>query len=295
MDILSKFEAVTVKADIRLSEADQRFCEAHEAAYHTAQTCFQEMEYIWEDICGRQKDILLEVDSHASYLSTSGGFDISAVQISEHMMKLHSRFIQNLTAHFSRAYHVSIDEYAIEQKLLPQSVFDSRRTIAAQEQYERDMLALSLSYEDIVNLIFEQMNGRDFGEQALYELKDKCHNAAWSCLKKTADFKIKKSVLRFTYGCSYKNWYSNGDWALNDSLKEILKGIAHFETGCFALMPHGFDSLLGYRHSGSETVEFLTCSKVRQLKMFKNGRVDIRFASEAVARQFADEYLGRVY
>ena len=63
MDILSKFEAVTVKADIRLSEADQRFCEAHEAAYHTAQTCFQEMEYIWEDICGRQKDILLEVDS----------------------------------------------------------------------------------------------------------------------------------------------------------------------------------------------------------------------------------------
>ncbi len=28
------------------------------------------------------------------------------------------------------------------------------------------------------------MNGRDFGEQALYELKDKCHNAAWSCLKK---------------------------------------------------------------------------------------------------------------
>ena len=88
MDILSKFEAVTVKADIRLSEADQRFCEAHEAAYHTAQTCFQEMEYIWEDICGRQKDILLEVDSHASYLSTSGGFDISAVQISEHMMKL---------------------------------------------------------------------------------------------------------------------------------------------------------------------------------------------------------------
>ena len=72
------------------------------------------------------------------------------------MMKLHSRFIQNLTAHFSRAYHVSIDEYAIEQKLLPQSVFDSRRTIAAQEQYERDMLALSLSYEDIVNLILNR-------------------------------------------------------------------------------------------------------------------------------------------
>ena len=81
----------------------------------------------------------------------------------------------------------------------------------------------------------------------------------------------------------------------NGSFKEILKGIAHFETGRFALLPHGFDSLLGYRHSGSDTVEFSTCSKVSQLKMFKNGRVDIKFASEAIARQFADDYLGRVY
>ena len=61
------------------------------------------------------------------------------------------------------------------------------------------------------------------------------------------------------------------------------------------MLPYGFDSLLGYRHSGSDTVEFPTCSKVIQLKMFKNGRVDIKFASAAIARQFADDYLGRVY
>ena len=82
MDILTKFEAVTVKAEIRLAETDRLFCEAHEKAYRTALACFQEMEYIWEDICGRQKEILSEVDSHAPYLSTSGGLDISATQIS---------------------------------------------------------------------------------------------------------------------------------------------------------------------------------------------------------------------
>ncbi|WP_207636776.1 hypothetical protein [Hungatella hathewayi] len=251
------------------------------------------MEYIWEDICSRQTDILSEVDSHSPYLSTSGGLDISAEQIREHMVGLHSRFISNIVTHFSRTYHVSIDQNTIEDKLLPQKASESRWT--KPEQDEGDMSAWSLLYEDIVKLIFEQMNGRDFGEQALYELKDKCHNAAWSYLNKTAEFEIKKCVLRFACGCSYKNWYGSGEWELYGSLKEILKGIAHFETGRFALLPHGFDSLLGYRHSGSDTVEFSTCSKVSQLKMFKNGRVDIKFASEAIARQFADDYLGRVY
>ena len=47
MDILTKFEAVTVKAEIRLAETDRLFCEAHEKAYRTALACFQEMEYIW--------------------------------------------------------------------------------------------------------------------------------------------------------------------------------------------------------------------------------------------------------
>ena len=293
MNILAKFETVTIKAAIRLAEADRRFCEAHENAYKNALACFQEMEYIWEDICSRQTDILSEVDSHSPYLSTSGGLDISAEQIREHMVGLHSRFISNIVTHFSRTYHVSIDQNTIEDKLLPQKASESRWT--KPEQDEGDMSAWSLLYEDIVKLIFEQMNGRDFGEQALYELKDKCHNAAWSYLNKTAEFEIKKCVLRFACGCSYKNWYGSGEWELYGSLKEILKGIAHFETGRFALLPHGFDSLLGYRHSGSDTVEFSTCSKVSQLKMFKNGRVDIKFASEANARQFADDYLGRVY
>ena len=58
MNILAKFETVTIKAAIRLAEADRRFCEAHENAYKNALACFQEMEYIWEDICSRQTDIL---------------------------------------------------------------------------------------------------------------------------------------------------------------------------------------------------------------------------------------------
>lgn len=295
MDILTKFEAIKVKAEVRLSEFDQHFCAAHETAYSAALTSFQEMDYIWEDICSRQKDILSALDSHVSYLSASDGFHISAQQIIEHTMALHSRFITNLVKHFNSYYHVSIDEYTIEQELLPPKPSGSYRTNAEQEQYEKDMLALTLRYEDIVNLIFEQMNGRDFGEQALYELKDKCHKAAWSYLKKTPEFEIKKYILQFACGCSFSNYYSNGEWKLRDSLKEILKGIAHYETGNFSMLPYGFDSLLGYRHSGSDTVEFPTCSKVIQLKMFKNGRVDIKFASAAIARQFADDYLGRVY
>ena len=77
-------------------------------------------------------------------------------------------------------------------------------------------------------------------------------------------------------------------------MKDILRGMAHFETGSFCVYPLGFSELLGYNRLGKSEWEFSTCEKVKCLKMFKNGRVDIRFSSEIYAAEFAAKYLGLV-
>ena len=41
--------------------------------------------------------------------------------------------------------------------------------------------------------------------------------------------------------------------------------------------------------------DFPGCEKLVQLRLFKNGRVDIRFSSEDYAGQFINAYLGRGY
>ena len=41
--------------------------------------------------------------------------------------------------------------------------------------------------------------------------------------------------------------------------------------------------------------EFENCEKLERIKLFKNGRMDIRFTTEAYACQFVADYLGTVY
>ena len=77
-------------------------------------------------------------------------------------------------------------------------------------------------------------------------------------------------------------------------MKKILRGLAHYETGTYDIYPYGFSDLLGYGRLNSSECEFSTCEKVKSLKMYKNGRVDVKFATEEMASKFVEDYLGLV-
>ena len=49
-----------------------------------------------------------------------------------------------------------------------------------------------------------------------------------------------------------------------------------------------------YHEIKEPVVEFPTCEKVKQMKMFKNNRVDSKFRTSEYAGQFAGKYLGTV-
>lgn len=76
------------------------------------------------------------------------------------------------------------------------------------------------------------------------------------------------------------------------TMKDILRGAAHYETNSFHICPFDITELLGYGHKAESEYEFITCEKVKGLKMFKNGRVDLRFAADTNAREFIERYLG---
>lgn len=295
MDILAKFEAVEVDADMRISDTDKVFCEAHQQAYEAALSCFHELEYIWNDMYSRQKELLSTVERrYTTYLSSEGDLNISTDNILDHIKALHRKFLGNILNYFNNTYHITIDRLAADEHLFPCKPPDRSYDKDLQEKYEDEILNLVLHYEDIVNFIFMQMDGRKFEEQAFHELREKCSTAAWIEDRQKARFEIKKYILYFVYGCSFSTLYSSSPWELLDSTKEILRGIAHFETEDFTAYPYGFDCLLGYNRCTTDLFEFTTGKKVRQLKMFKNGRVDIKFANEQYVRQFCDKYLGLV-
>ena len=75
-----------------------------------------------------------------------------------------------------------------------------------------------------------------------------------------------------------------------------MKALAYFETGAFGQYPDGIDDLLSEEYPlWYDLWEFEDCKKLEKIKLFKNGRMDIRFTSEGHAREFVTDYLGTVW
>ncbi len=301
MDILSKLEHVEIESVKRISEEDKKFCMAHQAAYEAAISALSELQFFWEDILKIQARLLEGTGSPANeYVYGNGSLVITPQRIQEHSNNLHNKLIFKLVHYFNNLYKINIDAMTIIDKLIPsepkyrltnetQEEYDQRA-----EQYNASLQKLSLAYDDILEHIFSQMDGRGLTEQAVHELKSKCHNAVWFHYNKPPQYELCKETIRFTgYFCSHKGNDYSSPWELYTGMKNILRGAIHFETGSVTYIPENLAGLFGYSYRHATTL--LNGKKILQVKLFKNGRADLKFASQELAKEFMEDYLGTVY
>ena len=307
MNLLDKFKTVEVKSNTRISDKDKAFCETHQLAYDAARSDLKELMFFWNDILDRQKKTLSAVNSSdTTYLSSQGQMELTSNQIQSQLDTLHSVFIASLVQYFNKTYHITIREYDVEKQLIPQKPdmvrnerYDGGSETMCEDEaflYEKKMEGLSLNYQDILDQIFAQIDGRDLWEQALHELLNKCHAAAWSQYSQTPQYELKKNTIKFVDNfCAYAEWRTYSPWELFSDMNKILIGAAHFETGSFSQYPQSLSSLINGYHFNQDTFDLDDCNKIKQLKLYKNGRVDLKFSDEEAAGKFASEYLGTVY
>lgn len=246
----------------------------------------------------QQAELLSGTDTSPTFfLASRDSIKLSDSGIQEQLFSLHSLFVGELVSFFNKTYHLSLSIRDIEDSLIPQEPGD-RWTDDYEDrvrEYTRAMQDLSLRYTDILDQIFLYTDGRELSEQALHELKEKCHEAAWNISSGQARFTLKKCTLLLGgYFCSYRDQYGGGYWELAKDTKDILRGIAHFETGDFSTVPYRISKIIGTYSIHSDFHEFNDCDKILSLKMYKNHRVDIRFSTEENARQFINDYLGAI-
>lgn len=286
VSFLSKFSAVEVKSDTRISESDKRFCEAHQQAYENAISLLYELKFIWEGMLASQKEILQPVGekSYQQYLVDGSNLSLSLPEIQKQIRHTHEVLIEKIVDHFSSIYTISLSRSDVKKALLPESPGDrwSSHYEERLEKYEQEIENLKLHYDQIIEQIFLQTDGKGLWEQAEYQLKERCREGAssWG----SPDYTIKKHTIQFSRAV-------HGDRSLYNSTKDILRGLAHFETGQLGVIPRDFTCLFDYRLPW-ETFECDDCKKVKKIRAFLNGRLDIRFTEDAYAVQFAKEYLG---
>ena len=290
MGLLDKLEQVEIKADSRLPEDDLMFCETQQQAYDESRRALREIRQQWKKALQAQKDLLgTSSDGSLPYFGSNYRFGIT--DINRELEKLHSKFISELTGHFNTKYRMTISVGAIQEHLIPTEPDPYKCDKDTSNEYHRTLRALALHYEDVVDQMFIQLDGLSFVERAFQELRTKCHKAAyWS--NSNAGYDRKGDTLRFGgYFCSCDERWGREEWRLAERMQDIFTAVAHYETNTFGRFPAGFSELLGYSDVSTSLLQFSTCRKLVHLRMFKNGRVDLKFKTAALAKEFAETYL----
>lgn len=296
--LLNKFQAVQVDTDSKLSEVDLLYCRQHQKAFEAARQEILELSCVWSQMEAEQQECLKLVEHLASaspYLSASNGLSIGKNDWEKQLSLLPARFISNLISYFNSAYRISLSAEPLRNILLPQEPecsWDCEADSKEMDDYRSAIRTVKIDYHMVVEHILAQMDGRSFSEQAFHELRESCRSAAW-WYDNHPKFERKRDLIVFSgHACTYDHGYTYERWGLSDYMKKIIYGLAHFETGRFSTLPPGFSELLSYRNIKEQVIPFSAGAKLKQLRLYKNGRVDLKFAQEQDALDFISIYLG---
>ncbi len=299
MNLLEKFDRVKICADNCITEADRQFFQRQQAIYQDAVEGFYQIAVLWTDMCNRQKVSLSDSEDmddtwKKKYLVSLWWPEITVGKILNHISTLHKEFIFTVVSYLNDTYHLSLDADNVKDGLFPEEL----KFTGQEETVDWSKLSpVVLRYENAIELILSWFHGRTFEEQAPYELTEQCHLAAWREHDHKANFEQKKNLVKLLGGaCEYGSYGSRQRWHIHKSAKNILKALAYFETGAFSQYPDGINDLLSEEYClWYDLWELEDCEKLEKIKLFKNGRMDIRFTSEDYARQFVNGYLGTIW
>ncbi|MFS0855175.1 hypothetical protein [Paenibacillus taichungensis] len=225
----------------------------------------QEQETNYRAILQAYRSFNDELDkiSHGSFYGVMSSYDYK-----NSLVKIKESFINNICYHFKNKYKVTIDNISIIKKLDFESTF-----------------------QDVLDNIFTQLDGYSFTEKAEKEIKD----STKEIFKYGDKISIKntKLILDGYFAHLDSIWK---EYRLSDKIDKIFKSLQLFDSGSLVENEELKQKYCGYDNSRNldnyERYVTQTLNKVKSIKFFKNGKLEIEFNSNQEAQIFASEYCG---
>lgn len=318
MNLMEKFSAVEIKADNRISEDDKAFCLRQQMAFDKSGPALQKIADVIAAAKTEQASVLDADTDHLYKYLIGDGFRCEEGSVWSTMKGRNRTFISSIVNYFSRKYSVELDKSEIEEHLIPtgpkepdlpwggyrnmteDEIASYRKELGTykveKEKFEQSLRVLPIRYEQVVDEIFVQLGGFSFQEKAMNEFLSRTWNCCHSKYRGDAEeFEIKNDTLKLTgYWCRCKDdsWRSYDEWESTESLKTLLNALAWYECGRMDEGNLWFPELFRY-DTDRNFFDTYNMEKVKSVKLFKNGRVDIKFRSVAYAQEFAETCLRR--
>lgn len=325
MGILDKFSGIEIKADTRISEADRAVCLREQEAFDKSGPALEQLADLYDTLNGEQRSILSKDNDefYNPYMRTDS-FRCVSDDARCAMAARNEKFIDRVVNYFAHTYSVELSAHEIKKRLIPEDPSDdfvdvrryrdfNNMTKKEQadfnkrcaehkklmEQHTHLIRHLPLRYEQIVDEIIAQMGGFSFQERAMNEMLARCwkagHRRDWRTDKTVEEFEVKNDTLKLLDSgrwcwCHDDSWRSYPEWVASDGLKHVLESIVHFECGRMNEGRMWFPELFRFDTKYHE-FPINNMEKVKNIKLFKNGRVDIKFSNAAYAQEFVENYL----
>lgn len=251
-NIFSKFDDIKITNDQRILTEDYEFCQEQEKNYRAILTAYSNFN-----------DELTKI-SLGSFHGVMSSYDYK-----NSLAKIKESFINNICYHFKNKYKITINNEIIIKSLDYESTF-----------------------QDVIDHIFTQLDGYSFTEKAEKEIKDNTKE-----IFKYGDkisIKGNKLILDGYFAHHDSIWK---EYRLReDKVNKIFQSLQLFDSGLLTDNEELKNKYCGYDNSRKlenyERYNTQTLNKVKSIKFFKNGKLEIEFIGNQEAVRFASEYCG---
>ncbi|WP_145949524.1 hypothetical protein [Paenibacillus sp. Y412MC10] len=254
---LEKIEQVQIANSNRIDAADQLFCESKEKEYQDTVDLFVSI--------GKQLSSI-----KSSYINSYK----DRCHFDERLIEIKEEHVYDICRYFERKYNVTLNKERINAKYSKQDI----------------------TTEMVLDEIFIELGGFNFNEKAEIEIKDEMRIV--SSFRGGFGGKVKGNKISLEHTCIVSHCSIFKRYSLGDNANGLFIALTHFDTGTSEAdwqfsNYYGADS---YQRHGAHIFEKLDLKfeKIKSIKFFKNGRVDIEFISGAAALAFAKDYCGYI-
>lgn len=277
-DILESFENVEIKNENRLCEEDLNFLEDLQEKFNNAKVGFGKyIEFYRENkICNlEEKEIKISCDSLEEYF-------VNKVVFIEG-----KSFISKIYNYFEKKYNITLERIKINDDY-------SLNFREKEAKQNLKWFMETLDYNLVLDDIFNQLEGVNFKDKGIQEIKNNVIERTRGWKKSNIDIKGKNLTIQ-NY-ISFDSWLSDKEYQILYSnrtyMENLFNLVSIFETD--DIQKNEINNLLNnissYEDATGKIFE-LPYKKVTGVKFYKNGKVQLIFDTGISALEFAKEYL----
>lgn len=267
--MLDLFDKIEVKKIDRLSTEDLNKMKNLQEGFENAKKIYYELEKIVNSIKDKN------VTEYLSFVSLNEN-------IRERLKQATKSFIGNVYWYFGSKYKIDLDD-----KTYKEDIFRWQYTTRGHAWEEAIKYVESLNYEKILDDIYTQTGTLNFAEKGKEEFLENFRNKI--------GYKIthKNNTISFNSLVWQDSWDSNRmSYSSDGNLSLMFQAINLFENDNYTLSSWANDFVSNCRTpTQSNFITFTThtnvpFAEIEHIKIYKNGKVDLKFTDFEVAEKF---------